>query len=807
MERPEPKRRKSAEKKNRSLFWRTVFLMVCLGVLLFIPLIAQLWKLQIVGHEDWLRIAANQQTKDMTVGAGRGTIYDAKGETLAMSATVYNLILDPHVILDSIDKENKKYEGENGEFLQEKYDEDLYARRKLIVDGLVSIMGYDEETLWKRIQRTNSYYERLDVDLEEEETTALREYISEHKLSSFLRFEPTSKRYYPQATTGSHVLGFMAQNENSGGEKVGAQGLEALYQETLIGEKGRVVTSRNALGGEMLSNFEEYIDAEDGYNLNLTLDAGIQSLLEQALAEGIETYDVKNGAFALAIDPNTGAVLGMASSPEFDPNSYDRIITDYLESSLSAVGSRYGTDSEKYAEAWSEAYNLQLRNKNLSDTYEPGSVFKPITVSMALEEGLISLNDHFYCGGSKKVSNYTIHCHKKAGHGDQTLTEALENSCNVALMEIAEKIGAQTFWDYLEDYGFFDYTGIDLYGEAESFFWNGGEEYFTGPYAASSLAVASFGQTFKITPLQMIRAFAACINGGHLLEPYLVQSVTDGSGNTVFYHEVVEERQVISETTSARIRQMLESVVSNGSGSNAYMTGYRIAGKTGTSEKRDETTKDVICSFMGFAPVDNPKVLVLLAYDSPERSAKRENYTPSGTYISGGNIAAPMAGQLIADILDYMGVEKQYTAEELAGADTTMIRVTGYELTVANSLLKDRGLRSRTVGTGNMVTAQIPAGGVTIPGSSTVILYLGEAPPTEPVEMPDLTGLTPNKAKELLESMALFLRVEGVADYTSSSVVATSQSIEPGTPVAPGTVVEVRFVSSVIDYGSQDYDW
>ena len=426
---------------------------------------------------------------------------------------------------------------------------------------------------------------------------------------------------------------------------------------------------------------------------------------------------------------------------------------------------------------------------------------------MALEEGIISLNDPYYCGGSKEVGGFTIHCHKKVGHGDQTLTQALENSCNVALMEIAEKVGAELFWDYLEDFGLFERTGIDLVGEGTSVFWSGGKSYFTGPYAASSLATGSFGQTFKVTPIQMIRAFACVINGGHLLEPYLVQSVTDDSGNTIYYHEVVEERQVISESTSALIRQMLESVVSNGSGSNAYMTGYRIAGKTGTSEKRDEEGNDVICSFMGFAPVDNPQVLVLLAYDSPERKGGDSNYTPSGTYISGGNIAAPMAGQLIADILDYMGVERQYSADELASADTTMIRVTGYELTVANSLLADRGLRARTVGTGNIVVGQIPAAGVTIPGSSTVILYLSEEPPTEPVEVPDLTGMNPTKAKELLESIGLFMRATGVSDYTKASVTATAQSIEPGTPVAPGTVVDVRFVSSIIDYGSQEYDW
>ena len=807
MQKPDPKPRRRSGKNNRGLFWRTVFLMVCLGVLLFIPLVVQLWKLQIDQYEYWEQIAANQQTRDVAVNAGRGAIYDAQGETLAMSATVHELILAPRVVVESINKDSKEFKDSSGEFDQEKYDAALYAKRKLIVDGLVELMGLDEETLWKRIQKVNSYYEKLATEMDEETTAAVRAFISENKLSRMLYPTPSSKRYYPQASVGAHVLGFMAQNKESGTEKVGAQGLEALYQEILSGEKGRVVTSKNAVGGEMLSTYEAYLDAEDGYNLNLTLDAGIQAMLEQTLEEGIETYDVKKGGFALAIDPQTGAVLGMASSPDFDPNNYDDIINEALAAELEQIAGRYGTDSDEYGEAWYEAYSSQLRNKALADTYEPGSTFKPLTVAMALEEGIISPNSHYYCGGSKKVGGFTIHCHKKVGHGDQTLTQALENSCNVALMEIAEKIGADLFWEYLEDYGLFEKTGIDLLGEGTSVFWGGGEEYFTGPYGVASLATASFGQTFKITPIQMIRAFASVINGGHLLEPYLVQSVTDGSGNTVYYHEVVEERQVISEETSATIRKMLESVVSNGSGSNAYMTGYRIAGKTGTSEKRDEVGNDVICSFMGFAPVDNPKVLVLLAYDSPERKGGTSNYTPSGTYISGGNIAAPMAGQLIADILDYMGIEKQYTAEELAAADTTMIRVTGYELTVANKMLNDRGLRSRTVGTGNMVTGQIPAGGVTIPGSSTVILYLGEEVPSEPVEVPDLKGLSPAAAKEKLESLGLFLRATGVSDYTDSSIAATSLSIEAGTLVSPGTVVDVRFVSSIIDYGSQEYDW
>ena len=795
----EKKPRRSAGKNNRSLFRRTVFLMVCLGVLCFIPLVRQLWKLQITEHDQWEERGANQQTKDVAVNANRGTIYDSAGNTLAMSATVYQLILSPRDVKASVNEEKYKVDGVLD---QAAYDKALQEKRKLIVDGLVELFGLDEERLWSRIEYTASAYEILAYELEDEDASAAREFISENRLSSMLYLVPTSKRYYPQATVGSHVLGFMAYSETSGNVKVGAQGIEAIYQNLLSGESGRVVTSQNAYGIEMLTGYGEYFDGREGYDLNLTLDASIQSMAEQILAEGIETYDVQKGGFCIVMDPNTGAILAMASTPDFDPNRYGSILDEDLLAEIQAVADQYGEDSDEYSAAVTAALNEQWRNRALSDTYEPGSVFKPLTVSMGLEEGLISLDDHYYCGGSKVVGGFTIHCHKRTGHGDQTLTEAVENSCNVALMQIAEKIGAETFWSYLENYGLFERTGIDLLGEGTSVFWS--EEAFKGPYGASSLATASFGQTFKITPVQMIRAFSAVINGGHLLTPYLVQSAVDSQGNTVYYHEVEEVRQVISEETSAKLRQILESVVSEGSGRNAYMSGYRIGGKTGTSEKRDELDNDdVICSFMGFAPADNPQVIVLLAYDTPQRSAPGSNYTTSGTYISGGNITAPMAGKLIASILDYMGVEKQYTTEELASADVTMPRVTGYELTVAKSLLTDRGIRCRTVGTGNMVTAQVPAAGVSIPGSSNVILYLGDETPAEEVEVPDVRGLTISAAKEKLENLGLFLRSTGVSSSVSADVTADSQSIEPGTMVSPGTVVEVRFISDVIDYGYQ----
>ena len=791
-------RRSALGKSNRVLFRRTVIL-ICLCALCFVPLAAQLWKLQITQHDYWEEKAANQQTRDVAVNSSRGTIYDSSGNTLAMSATVYQLILSPRDVKASIREE--KYTTD-GQLDQAAYDAALREKRSLIVDGLVDLLGLGEERLWQRIEYTASAYEVLAYELEETDAAAVREFIKDNKLSSMLYLTPTSKRYYPYSSVGAHVLGFMAYSETSGSVKVGAQGLEALYQNDLSGESGRVVTSKNAYGTEMLSSYGAYFEGREGYDLELTLNSSIQSLAQQILAEGIETYDVKKGGFCVVMNPQTGAIYAMASTPDFDPNQYATVVSDLLLDGLEQVKEAKGENSTEYAKAYTDALNQQWRNKALSDTYEPGSTFKPLTVAMALEEGLISLSDHYYCGGSYQVGGYTVHCHKQSGHGDQTLTEAVGNSCNVALMKIAEQIGADTFWEYLDDFGLFDRTGIDLLGEGTSVFWP--ESTFKGPYGAASLAVGSFGQTFKVTPIQMIRAFASVINGGHLITPYVVQSERDADGNTVYYHEVEEVRQVISASTSSTIRGILEQVVSKYSGRNAYMSGYRIGGKTGTSEKRDEEGDDVICSFMGFAPVDDPQVLVLLAYDSPQRSAPGSNYTPSGTYISGGNITAPMAGKLIASALDYLGVEKQYSAEELASADVTMPRVTGYELTVAKGLLTNRGIRCRTVGTGNTVTAQVPAAGAVIPGSSNVILYLGEEPPTEQVEVPDLTGLTPTQAKEKLEGMGLFLRAEGQSDFTSSDIAAASQGIEPGTAVDPGTVVSVRFTSSVIDYAYEN---
>lgn len=797
---------------NRSLLRRTIALMMVFGVALFIPLGMQLWKLQITQHDEWKERAANSQTRDVAVGANRGSIYDASGRTLAMSATTYNLILSPQDLVSTIKQKAEnisrksddysKYKNEDGKVDDAKVQKVIDETRKEIVDFLAAELDLDEEKLTKLMQK-NSRYELLAEYLEDEEVEPIRQFIKDHKsigMSAMLALTPTAKRYYPQSTVGAHLVGYMAKNENSGDEKVGATGLEAVYNDELSGLAGRVVTAKTGRGFQMLSTYENYMDAEDGENITLTMDASIQSLAEQLLAEGVAAYDVQNGGIAIVMNPSTGAIYAMASTPDYDPNNYSDILDSSLQAQVESAKKTYGEDSQEYKDARKSARNKQWLNKALSDAYEPGSTFKPLVVAAALEEGVISVNDTFYCSGATEMGGHLIHCHRRTGHGSQTLSQVLENSCNCGMMEIAKKLGAEKMWQYFEDYGLMSYTGIDLAGEGKWVFWD--EDYFKSANGLSSLAVASFGQTFKVTPIRMITSFASVINGGHLIEPYLVEKVSDGEGNTISYHETVEVRQVLSEEVSSKLREMLENVVAKpkGTGHNAYMAGYRIGGKTGTSEKRDQKTDDVVVSFMGFAPADNPQVVVLVAFDSPKRASPGATTTRSGTYISGGNMAAPICSQLIGETLDYLGVEKQYSADELSGTDTVVPSVVGADLANAKKALEDKGLDCRTVGEGSAVTGQIPSGGLSIPGGSTVILYMGEEVPKDQVEVPNLVGMTVSKAKAALEKKGLFLRATGVSGDSSSNVAASSQSIDSGTMVSPGTVVEVRFVSSVIDY-------
>lgn len=760
--------------KKQRILRRSILLMVLFGVVAFLPLAGKLYDLQIVQHEELQEKAARQQTRDMAVSADRGTIYDSEGNILAISATVQNLVVSPKDI-----KENE-------------------LDKSLIATGLSELTGADAGKILKRLENTKSQYEVIARKMEEEQAEKVRTFIKDNKLASGVYLEPDSKRYYPYSSLASHVIGFV------GAENEGRYGAEMVYDDVLSGVGGRVVTAKNGAGTEMLSKYENYIDAQDGRNVHLTINATIQGFAEKALEEGIEKYDIQNGGFCIVMNPQTGGILAMASNMGYDLNNFSAIADPAKAEELAAMKDDPNVSDEDYQKAASQALNEQWRNRCVNDTYEPGSTFKSIVLASALEEGVVDLNSQFFCNGVARVGGFDIHCSKRTGHGGQDLTLAVKNSCNPAFMDIGQRLGADRFYDYMEDFGLRTTTGSDLLGEGNSIIWS--RKFFTSEEGLSSLATASFGQTMKITPIQLITAACAVVNGGHLLTPHVLDYTTDSDGNVVDTYEVNEVRQVVSEKTSETVRDILEQVVATGTGKNTYQAGYRIGGKTGTSEKTgaNENEDDYIVSFLGVAPANDPQVVMLLAYDTPKPATPGSSWTAGGTYISGGNIAAPMAGPLLRQILDYLGVEKQYSAEELSGADTAVPQVVGYNESQAANALKAKGFTYRLVGDGDKVTGQIPAAGAVVPGRSQIVLYMGETKPTDAVKVPDLSGMTPGNAQQALANLNLYLRGTGSAEYFTSATLAANQSIAPGTLVDPGTVVEVTFVEKIDDFAENN---
>jgi len=794
-----------SSRSKRIMFRRTVFLMFVCGVLFFAPLFWKLWDIAIVHHEDYQQKATSQQTMDLSVSASRGDIYDRNGNVMAMSATVYTLVVSPRDLVASVDK--KDFIDEETEVLdQAAYDAAVEARQNKIIRDLLSMVeGLEEERVTSQVMDVSKAYKEIKVKIEEVEAETIRSYIVENKTSAYLYLISGTKRYYPYSSLAAQVLGFVNANG-------GAYGIEAIYDDILEGTAGRVVTTKTAKGEEMYNSYSQFIDAIDGYNVTLTLDETIQSYVEKTLEEGIKDFDVRNGAFGIAMSPKTGEILAIASSPDFDPNNYslvtDSLLNEKMESDtqtiyqqLKANNTENLTEAELMAKAEGQAYsnavNTQWRNKAVDSRYEPGSTFKAVVLAAALEENLVDENDTFMCTGSLKVAGYpkAISCSKKEGHGLQTLAQAVQNSCNPAFIQIGQRLGVETFYDYFEAFGMTESSGIDLPGEADPVegisYWD--RDVMTGV----DLAVASFGQRFTVTPLQMISAFATTINGGNLVQPYVVQSVTTQDGTVVQNTQPNIVRQVVSEETSQRATKILESVVSEGTGKNAYVAGYRIGGKTGSSETGEKGR--TIVSFMGFAPAEDPEVIVLLAYDKPQESATDERYSTTGVYISGGNMAAKKAGPLIAQILDYMGVEKKYTKEESAAVDVTAPKVVGKTVEDAAEALEKKNLKYRTIGEGSSVTSQIPAANVNIPGGSTVILYLGDAVPEEMAVMPDVVGLSYEAARQKLEENGFFMRSSGVSVYYGNTTTAENQSIVGGESAPLGTVVDVTFTNVVED--------
>ena len=619
---------------NRTMLRRAVFLMALCGVIAFGVIAARLYVLQIRDHDKYLALASAQQMRTTGQSAERGTIYDRNGNIMAMSANVDNVYLSPAEIA--------------------MHDED----RDLIADGLSEILGVDRDEIYKKTENNGSWYVTVARKVEKETADKVRAFKRTHKLKG-VRLESDTKRYYPYSSLACHVIGFV------GTDNSGLDGIEARYDSALRGTEGSYRRLTSANGTDILfDSYGDYIGAQKGEDLVTTIDLTIQHYVEKHLRQAVEDYDIQNGAGAIAMDVNTGGILAMASIGGYDLNNF----LDVSDEAKKAIDS--APTKEEKSQLLADAQRLQWRNKTISDTYEPGSTFKIITLSMALDSGEVSTSDTFFCSGAVNVPgrNTPVRCWKTTGHGSQTLTQAVQHSCNAAFVNIGMRVGAKTFYNYCDAFGFLNLTGdrdqqltaktgIDLNGESGSIWWS--ENTFYSEKNLSQLAAASFGQTFTITPLQLITAVSACVNGGNLMQPYVTQSLLDADGNTVYNHKSTVVRRVISEQTSAQVRGILEQVVGDpneGTGRNAAVEGYRIGGKTGTSEKVSQQAqtgkKDYIVSFIGFAPADDPQIALLVLLDSPSNE--------SGVYISGGQMAAPTVGKMFADILPYMGIEPEY---------------------------------------------------------------------------------------------------------------------------------------------------
>lgn len=741
---PTPPKRKpdSARRANRIIQQRTLLLLALLGIGTFLLLFAQLYKLQIKQHDELKTLAVRQQTLRTTVEASRGTIYDKNGDILALSSTAENVCVSP---LDVAKNEQ---------------DQDLIA------NGLGEILGVDPGGILDDMKDTASQYKVIKKKVEQETADKVRVFISDNDIKGVF-LEPTSKRYYPYSSLAAHVIGFVNANG-------GAYGLEAVYDEELTGEKGMVVSARDANGNALLYQYEQYFDAKNGDSLVTTLDKTVQYYLEKGLEELESRYGTGVGATGIVMDVNTGGILAMASLPTYDLNAPASI---YNKEMLAA-----GMTDEELAAAADTLQNMQWRNKAVNDTFQPGSTFKILTLAMALEENKVKMSDTFNCPGYVVIEGAKINCSKRApGHGHQDLITAFANSCNPAFINIGLRLGNTTFYNYMKAFGLTGKTGVDTTGEASGFVNKEIE------YSTLALACYAFGQNFNVTPLSLINAQAACVNGGYLRTPYIVSEVLDQSGNVKYRHDTTPLRQVISEDTSKTVREIMEYEVEHGTGKNGKVAGYRIGGKTGTADQIDGS---VTVSFTCCAPADDPQIMMLLTLSSASND--------TGTYRSGGNMAAPVASSIMAEILPYLGIEPTYSADELVGADHTVPNVVGLKHDEAAAKLKEEGFSCRTVGDGETVTDQTPLGGAIVPNNAEIILYLGAEKSTELCIVPNVVGDSAAAANRKLTDAGLIMSVSGATGGSSASVRAISQSETPGTEVAAGTVVRVQFSDSSV---------
>ena len=753
---------------------RILLVMLLLGLLAFVPVLWRLYVLMIEEYDYYAGLALRNQTRTTQVTAHRGDILDRNMNILATSVSVENVYLDPH------------------ELKQSKAD----------IPALSSFLGelLDKDPAWIAEQAADikRRYKQVGTRVDEETAGKIRDYINENDISG-IHLEPTSQRTYPFGSLAAQVIGFTNASND------GSEGVEAAYDAYLSGSTGRVITTKGNNEMDMPFSYENYISSRQGDSVILTLDTTVQACLEKQMEAAIARYDVQNGAFGLVMNCKTGEILAMATLGSYDPNNYlelydpeaaaqvEELKQSYL--SLPEGSEEYEAGKKAYSEALSAARLKQWRNRVLSDGYEPGSTFKVLTMAAALDCGAIDLNTSFYCSGSEQIPGRAqrLHCWRSAGHGAEQTPQALQNSCNIAFAHIALKLGGERFYEYVEKFGILEKTGIDLAGESKGVFFDKALVTDTDKWGTASLTSGSFGQTFKITPLQLVRAIASVVNGGNLLEPYIVSEVVDADGNTVMKAEPTVVRQTIRKETSDTMRTLIESVVTEGTAKNAKVAGFSIGGKTGTSEKIDvfdengQRVQDKIVSFVGIAPMDDPEYIVLVALDTPSRE--------TGIYISGGVMAAPTVGAVMADILPYLGVERSFSEDDAAGREIVMEDLRNLTGKEAERKLKDMGLSANLSGEGETVTGQIPAPGQTIPGGSEVLLYLGETPEQTLVTVPDFTGMNRQQAADTAGKLGLYILVTG-NDEISQSVTVTAQNVPKNTQVPAGTTVTLEFTDT-----------
>lgn len=743
-------RKKAKRGANQRLVFRTGILIVIILVVGFGATISRLGYLTLVQSVELQEKAVDQQLRDTVLPAKRGTIYDSKGKILAESASVWQVVMAPHYF-------------ENDE------------QRKVAASGLAEILELDKDELFEKAKK-DSYYvtvkRKVEADTRQKILELVEKLEKNYDCSEYaIQLLDDYKRYYPCNELASQVIGF------TGSDDQGLEGVEYKYDDYLKGVPGRIVTAKTARGTEMPFRYEQSVDAEDGNNIYLTIDATIQSICEKYMEQGVLANNVLNKGVCIAMDVNTGAILAMVTTGGFNLNEPYELKADYLQ------GLEDLTDEEEIFKAKSQALSAMWRNKAISDTYMPGSVFKMCTASMALEEGTATLNSSYYCAGSMAIADAApIHCHVTSGHGAESFTDAMVNSCNPAFIQIGQSLGINKFKQYYSGFGFSEKTGIDLPGEAEDqFFADMGEV---------DLAVASFGQNFQISPLQMVTACSAVCNGGYVLEPYVVSKITDAKGNLILNNEKKIRRQVISNETSKIMNGILEYNTSTSGSTSGYIPGYRVAGKTGTSEKKgiskhiSHYEEDYIASFCGYAPADDPQIAMLVFFD-----------TPNGDSYYGSQVSSPVFINIMNEVLPYLEVKTTYTDEELEYVDTQAGSYTGLTVNEAKQAVIDDGFNVTVKGEGDTVISQIPPVASKVPSDGNIVLYTENVAASDNVKVPNLVGYGVSDVNAIASSYGLNVSLVGAG---SGSVISTSQDILPDTDVPEGTVVTVIFSSDSV---------